>query len=79
MNTLKDLSVFVSGSAKGIGKAIAARFIEQGANVDVPSRSKQHMRAKVRKPCSDGFIQKRERTNSATIVKNAVWRRLPGR
>jgi len=39
MYTLNDQSVFVSGSAKGIGKAIAAKFVEQGAGVIVHSRS----------------------------------------
>ncbi len=39
MNTLKGESVFVSGSSSGIGKAIATKFIEQGAKVIVHSRS----------------------------------------
>jgi NAD(P)-dependent dehydrogenase (short-subunit alcohol dehydrogenase family) len=39
MNNLKGNTVFVSGSAKGIGKAIAAAFIEVGATTIVHSRS----------------------------------------
>ena len=39
MTTLNDKSVLVSGSAKGIGKAIAAGFSKQGAKVIVHSRS----------------------------------------
>ena len=57
MNTLSDQSVFVSGSAKGIGKAIAARFIEQGANVIVHSRSES------------GAIQARDEIKAS----EAVW------
>ena len=57
MNTLNDQSVFVSGSAKGIGKAIAAKFIEQDANVIVHSRSES------------GAIQARDEIKAS----EAVW------
>ncbi|EMI40345.1 short-chain dehydrogenase/reductase SDR [Rhodopirellula sp. SWK7] len=39
MNTLNDQAVFVSGSTKGIGNAIATRFVQEGARVIVHSRS----------------------------------------
>ena len=57
MNTLNDQSIFVSGSAKGIGKAIATKFIEQGANVIVHSRSES------------GAIQARDEIRAS----EAVW------
>ncbi|GAB22212.1 putative oxidoreductase [Gordonia polyisoprenivorans NBRC 16320 = JCM 10675] len=40
MTELKDKRVFVTGSAAGIGKAIAALFIERGARVIISDRDK---------------------------------------
>ncbi len=57
MNTLNGQSIFVSGSAKGIGKAIAEKFIRQGANVIVHSRSES------------GAIQARDEVKAV----EAVW------
>ena len=57
MNTLNDQSVFISGSSKGIGKAIATKFIEQDANVIVHSRSES------------GAIQARDEIKASA----AVW------
>jgi len=57
VNKLNDQTVFVSGSTKGIGRAIAARFIEHGANVVVHSRSET------------GAIQARDEVKAA----DAVW------
>ena len=39
MRNLTEKTVFVSGSTKGIGNAIAARFVQEGARVVVHSRS----------------------------------------
>ena len=39
MTELKDKRVFVTGSAAGIGKAIAALFIERGARVIMRPKS----------------------------------------
>jgi len=39
MNSIKGQRVFVSGSAKGIGRAIAAAFVSEGAQTIVHSRS----------------------------------------
>ena len=41
MNNLKGQTVFISGSAKGIGKAIAEAFIQKGATTIVHSRSEK--------------------------------------
>jgi len=60
VNNLKGQTVFISGSAKGIGKAIAEAFINKGATTTVHSRSK------------DGATKVRD----AIGAQHAVWGEL---
>jgi 3-oxoacyl-[acyl-carrier protein] reductase len=40
---LKNKNVLITGGSKGIGKAIAKAFIEEGANVGIVARSKEQL------------------------------------
>ena len=39
MMSLKDKTVFITGASRGIGKAIALRLAQEGANIIVAAKS----------------------------------------
>lgn len=50
MKRLDGQAAIVTGSSRGIGRAIAAAFVEEGANVDICSRSESEGAATAGEP-----------------------------
>ena len=55
MFSLKDKTAIVSGGSKGIGKAIALKYAEAGANVIICSRKKDNLDSAVAEAKSSGL------------------------
>ena len=55
MFSLKDKTAIVSGGSKGIGKAIALKYAEAGANVVICSRKKDNLDSTVAEAKSSGL------------------------
>ena len=55
MFSLKDKTAIVSGGSKGIGKAIALKYAEAGANVVICSRKKDNLDSAVAEAKSSGL------------------------
>ena len=55
MFSLKNKTAIISGGSKGIGKAIALKYSEAGANVIICSRKKENLDTAVQDAKSNGF------------------------
>jgi nucleoside-diphosphate-sugar epimerase len=55
MFSLKNKTAIISGGSKGIGKAIALKYSEAGANVIICSRKKENLDTAVQEAKSNGF------------------------
>ena len=55
MLDLKNKTAIVSGGSKGIGKAIATKLAQAGANVVICSRKKENLDSAVNEAVSNGL------------------------
>ena len=55
MFSLENKTAIISGGSKGIGKAIAFKYAEAGANVIICSRKKENLDTAVQDAKSNGF------------------------
>jgi len=55
MFSLENKTAIISGGSKGIGKAIAFKYAEAGANVIICSRKKENLDTAVQEAKSSGF------------------------
>ena len=55
MFKLDNKTAIISGGSKGIGKAIALKYAEAGANVIICSRKKENLETAVNEATSNGF------------------------
>ena len=55
MFSLENKTAIISGGSKGIGKAIAFKYAEAGANVIICSRKKENLDTAVQEANSNGF------------------------
>ena len=74
MFSLKEKTAIVSGGSKGIGKAIALKYAEAGANVVICSRKKDNLDSAVSEAQSSGFniIGIECNTGDMESIKNVV-------
>ena len=55
MFSLKEKTAIISGGSKGIGKAIAFKYAEAGANVVICSRKKDNLDSAIEEAQTAGF------------------------
>lgn len=74
MFSLKEKTAIVSGGSKGIGKAIALKYAEAGANVVICSRKKDNLDSAVAEAKAGGFniIGIECNTGDIQSIKNVV-------
>ena len=74
MFNLKDKTAIVSGGSKGIGKAIAFKYAEAGANVVICSRKKDNLDNAVAEAKSSGLsiVGIECNTGDVTSIKHVV-------
>jgi glucose 1-dehydrogenase len=55
MNTLKEKVAVITGASRGLGKAIARQFAQEGAKVVLAARSQKDIKHNAEELCAEGF------------------------